>query len=86
MSNDNVVSLAAPAAVSDPLTDLNIRTGARRLIEAAVPGPSAPSTTGSNATTGSTPRPPRAWRAIARSCSPSTTSPGRTGHICAPPT
>ena len=35
MSNDNVVSLAAPAAVSDPLTEL-LRMGARRLIEAAV--------------------------------------------------
>ena len=35
MSNDNVVSLAAPAQVSDPLTDL-LRTGARRLVEAAV--------------------------------------------------
>ena len=35
MSNDNVISLAAPAAVSDPLTDL-LRMGARRLIEAAV--------------------------------------------------
>ena len=31
----NVVSLAAPASVSDPLTDL-LRAGARRLIEAAV--------------------------------------------------
>ena len=35
MSNDNVVSLAAPAEVSDPLTDL-LRSGARRLIEVAV--------------------------------------------------
>ena len=35
MGNDDVVSLAAPAAVSDPLTDL-LRAGARRLIEAAV--------------------------------------------------
>ena len=35
MSNDTVVSLAAPAQISDPLTDL-LRTGARRLIEAAV--------------------------------------------------
>ena len=35
MSNDNVVSLAAPASVSDPLTDL-LRAGTRRLIEAAV--------------------------------------------------
>ena len=35
MSNDTVVSLAAPARVSDPLTEL-VRTGARRLIEAAV--------------------------------------------------
>ena len=35
MSNDNVVSLAAPAEVSDPLTDL-LRSGARRLIQAAV--------------------------------------------------
>lgn len=35
MDNDNVVALAAPAAVSDPLTDL-LRTGARQLIEAAV--------------------------------------------------
>ena len=35
MSNDKVVSLAAPATVSNPLTDL-LRAGARRLIEAAV--------------------------------------------------
>ena len=35
MNNDTVVSLAAPARVSDPLTEL-LRTGARRLIEAAV--------------------------------------------------
>ena len=35
MSNDTVVSLAAPARVSDPLTEL-LRSGARRLIEAAV--------------------------------------------------
>ena len=35
MDNDNVVALAAPATISDPLTDL-LRTGARRLIEAAV--------------------------------------------------
>ena len=35
MSNDTVVSLAAPARVCDPLTEL-VRTGARRLIEAAV--------------------------------------------------
>ena len=35
MSNDTVVSLAAPARISDPLTEL-LRTGARRLIEAAV--------------------------------------------------
>ena len=35
MSNDTVVSLAAPAQVCDPLTEL-LRTGARRLIEAAV--------------------------------------------------
>ena len=35
MSNDNVVSLSAPAQVSDPLTDV-LRAGARRLIEAAV--------------------------------------------------
>ena len=35
MSNDTVVSLAAPAQVSDPLTEL-LRSGARRLIEAAV--------------------------------------------------
>ena len=35
MSNDNVVSLAAPGEVSDPLTDL-LRAGARQLIEAAV--------------------------------------------------
>ena len=35
MGNDNVVSLAASAAVSDPLADL-LRAGARRLIEAAV--------------------------------------------------
>ena len=34
MSNDNVVSLATPAEVSDPLTEL-LRSGARRLIEAA---------------------------------------------------
>ena len=35
MSNDTVVSLGAPARVSDPLTEL-LRTVARRLIEAAV--------------------------------------------------
>ena len=35
MSNDTVVSLVAPAQGSDPLTEL-LRTGARRLIEAAV--------------------------------------------------
>ena len=35
MNNDTVVSLAAPARVSDPLTEL-LRTGARRLVEAAV--------------------------------------------------
>ena len=35
MSNDTVVSPAAPAQVSDPLTEL-LRSGARRLIEAAV--------------------------------------------------
>ena len=35
MSNDTVISLAAPAPVSDPLTEL-LRSGARRLIEAAV--------------------------------------------------
>ena len=35
MSNDTVVSLGAPARVSDPLTEL-LRTGAPRLIEAAV--------------------------------------------------
>ena len=35
MSNDNVVSLAAPAEVSDPLTEL-LRNGARRLIQTAV--------------------------------------------------
>ena len=35
MSNDNVISLAAPAEVSDPLTEL-LRNGARRLIQAAV--------------------------------------------------
>ena len=35
MSNDTVVSLAAPAPVCDPLTEL-VRSGARRLIEAAV--------------------------------------------------
>ena len=35
MSNDNVVSLATPAEVYDPLTEL-LRSGARRLIEAAV--------------------------------------------------
>ena len=35
MSNDAVVSLGAPARVSDPLTEL-LRTGARRLVEAAV--------------------------------------------------
>ena len=35
MSNDTVVLLAPPAPVSDPLTEL-LRTGARRLIEAAV--------------------------------------------------
>ena len=35
MSSDTVVSLAAPAQVTDPLTEL-LRAGARRLIEAAV--------------------------------------------------
>ena len=35
MSNDTVVSLVAPARVCDPLTEL-LRSGARRLIEAAV--------------------------------------------------
>ena len=35
MGNDKVVSLAAPAVVEDALTEL-LRTGARRLIEAAV--------------------------------------------------
>ena len=35
MDNDNVVELAAPASVSDPLTDL-LRAGAKRLVEAAV--------------------------------------------------
>ena len=35
MSNDTVVSLAAPALVPDPLTEL-LRSGARRLVEAAV--------------------------------------------------
>ena len=35
MSNDTVVSLAAPALVPDPLTEL-VRSGARRLVEAAV--------------------------------------------------
>ena len=35
MNNDTVVSLAAPARVSDPLTEL-LRTGARRLIEGSV--------------------------------------------------
>ena len=35
MSNDTVVSLAAPARVSDPLTEL-LRSGAGRLIKAAV--------------------------------------------------
>ena len=35
MSNDTVVSLAAPAPVPDPLTEL-VRSGARRLVEAAV--------------------------------------------------
>ena len=35
MSNDNVISVATPAEVSNPLTEL-LRTGARRLIEAAV--------------------------------------------------
>ena len=34
MSNDTVVSLAAPARVSDPLTEL-LRTGARRLVSDA---------------------------------------------------
>ncbi|WP_428097683.1 hypothetical protein [Candidatus Rariloculus sp.] len=34
MSNDNVASFTALAAVSDPLTNL-LRMGARRLIEAA---------------------------------------------------
>ncbi len=38
MDNDNVVALAAPALVSDPSDPLTdpLRTGARRLIEAAV--------------------------------------------------
>ena len=35
MSNDTVVSLAAPARVCDPLTEL-LRSGARRLIEVAL--------------------------------------------------
>ena len=35
MSNDTVVSLAAPAPVCDPLTEL-LRSGARRMVEAAV--------------------------------------------------
>ena len=35
MSNDTVVSPAAPAPVSDPLTEL-LRSGARRLTEATV--------------------------------------------------
>ena len=35
MDNDNVVALAAPATVLDPLTDL-LRSGARQLIEATV--------------------------------------------------
>ena len=35
MSNDTVVSLAAPALAPDPLTEL-VRSGARRLVEAAV--------------------------------------------------
>ena len=35
MGNDKVVSLAVPAVVEDALTEL-LRTGARRLIEAAV--------------------------------------------------
>ena len=35
MSNNTVVSLAAPAPVPDPLTEL-LRSGARRLVEAAV--------------------------------------------------
>ena len=35
MSNDSLVSLAAPAGITDPLTDL-LRSGAGRLIEAAV--------------------------------------------------
>ena len=35
MSNDTVVSLSAPARVSDPLTEL-LRTGARWLIEGKV--------------------------------------------------
>ena len=35
MSDDKVVSLATPAGISDPLTDL-LRSGARRSIEAAV--------------------------------------------------
>ena len=35
MSNDTAVSLAVPAQVSDPLTEL-LRSGARRLIEVAV--------------------------------------------------
>ena len=36
MSNDTLISLAAPRRVSDPLTEL-LRTGARRRMEAAVP-------------------------------------------------
>ena len=35
MSNDTVVSLTPPALVPDPLTEL-LRSGARRLVEAAV--------------------------------------------------
>ena len=50
------------------------------------PQPSAPSTTGSSARRTSIPRPPRAWRAIARSCWPSTTSRASTGRACARPT
>ncbi len=37
MGNDKVVSLAAPAVVEDALTEL-LRTGARRLIDAAASG------------------------------------------------
>ena len=39
MSSDNVVLLAAPAEVPNPLTEL-LREGAWRLIQVSRPGPS----------------------------------------------